>query len=128
MRKENRKHARYEEIGRVSSPEITVLPGVLDDISISGCKVHFPNPVNYDEEKEYSVKINLSSAGCVKSMDFICQPQWINIKESETEIGFKFLRSPGTPVLNDFIQELEKKSKDDVDITNLILDEGVSFI
>ena len=39
---ENRKNHRYPEIGRVIAPELCALPGILDNISFDGCKIHFP--------------------------------------------------------------------------------------
>ena len=57
MEQENRLHTRYEEIGRITAPEICALPGILDDISLTGCKVHYSFPVVVDLENEYDVKL-----------------------------------------------------------------------
>ena len=60
MDEENRQNVRYEEIGRVISPELCALPGILDNISATGCRVHFPVNVIVDLESEFDVKISLS--------------------------------------------------------------------
>ena len=58
MDEENRQHTRYEEIGRVLAPELCALPGVLDDISVSGCKIHYSFPITVDLENEYDIKLS----------------------------------------------------------------------
>ena len=58
MEQENRQHIRYEEIGRVNAPEICALPGILDDISSEGCKIHYTFPVVVDLETEYEIKLS----------------------------------------------------------------------
>ena len=55
MEQENRLHTRYEEIGRITAPEICALPGILDDMSLNGCKVHYSFPVVVDLENSITV-------------------------------------------------------------------------
>ncbi len=107
MRKEHRMEERYNEIGKVDALDLCVLPGVLDDISITGCKVRFPVPVLPNMENEYKLKILVAN----NSLEMLCNPQWTRNGESGTEIGFKFLRSKDSPLLSNFIHSLQYEDK-----------------
>lgn len=112
MDEENRQHTRYEEIGRVNAPELCALPGVLDDISSSGCKVHYSFPVTVDLEAEYDVRLSPLHHADQAPLNLICQPQWVQESEGNTYIGFKILYSPDANRLKDFIKQLDDLSKD----------------
>ena len=129
MRKELRGEERYTGIGRVECEQISALPGVLDDISLSGCKVHFPFPANLDRENEYTLFIHLSRSDFPDKLQLLCRPQWVveNEAECQTEIGFSFLRSPDSPELARFIESLKQKKESD-DITSLIIQDDTDFI
>jgi len=112
MSEENRQQTRFEEIGRVTAPEICALPGVLDDISSSGCKIHYSYPVVVDLENEYEVKISPLHSGDAAPLNLICIPQWVKEQEGNTFIGFKIQYSPDANRLNSFIEHMEEISKD----------------
>ena len=112
MVEENRQNQRYEEIGRITAPEICALSGVLDDISLSGCKVHYSFPLTVDLDNEYEVKLSPLHHGEQAPLNLICQPQWVREAEGNTYIGFKILYSPDANRLKDFIQQLDDLSKD----------------
>lgn len=115
MNKENRVDTRYDEIARVIAPEICVLPGVLDNISASGCKIHFPlSAVNADVENEYEIKIIPSRLNFEAPLNLMCVPQWIKENADSTEIGFKILYSPDAARLAKFIEYLDELSKDEL--------------
>lgn len=114
MEHENRLHTRYEEIGRITAPEICALPGILDDISLHGCKVHYSFPVVVDLETEYDVKISPLHGSNSAPLNLICTPQWVNEASGNTYIGFKIQYSPDAHKLEEFIKHLEKISKDDL--------------
>ena len=114
MEHENRLHTRYEEIGRITAPEICALPGILDDISLSGCKVHYSFPVVVDLENEYDVRISPLHGSNSSPLNLICSPQWVNETGGNTYIGFKIHYSPDAHKLEQFIKYLESISKDDL--------------
>jgi len=114
MNQENRMHTRYEEIGRVTAPEICALPGVLDDISLKGCKIHYSFPVVVDLENEYDLKISPLHSSINSPLNLICIPQWVKEQEGSTFIGFKIQYSPDANKLNTFINQLEIISKDGI--------------
>lgn len=109
---ENRQEARYKEIGRIIAPEICSLTGILDDISSTGCKVHYPFPVVVELENEYEIKIAPTRTHDETPLKLICVPQWVNEKDGNTHIGFKILYSPDAARLAEFISYLEHLNDD----------------
>jgi len=114
MEQENRLHTRYEEIGRITAPEICALPGILDDISLTGCKVHYSFPVVVDLENEYDVKLSPLHGANGTPLNLICTPQWVKEQEGNTFIGFKINYSPDAHKLEEFIKHLESILKDNL--------------
>lgn len=112
MEQENRLHTRYDEIGRVTAPEICALPAVLDDISLTGCKLHYSFPVVVDLENEYELKISPLHSSVHSPLNLICTPQWVKEQDGSTFIGFKIQYSPDAHKLKTFISQLEQITKD----------------
>ena len=107
-------HTRYEEIGRVIAPELCALPAVLDDISLSGCKIHYSFPVVVDLENEYDLKISPLHSSVSTPLNLICIPQWVKEQDGSTFIGFKIQYSPDANRLSAFINQLEQIAKDGI--------------
>lgn len=116
MNEENRQDTRYQEIGRVDAPEICALNGVLDDISETGCKVHFPCSVDVSQDNEYKIKITLSRSTDEPPLQLICKPVWVNNNPEESQIGFKYLFSPDDSRLHEFISYLKEIENDSPEI------------
>lgn len=112
MSQENRQSERYQEIGKVTSAEICSLPGILDDISATGCKIHYAFPVTVDMETEYELRLSPLHNSDEAPLVLKCLPQWINQIDDNTYIGFKVLYSPDANRLNEFIIYLKDISKD----------------
>lgn len=129
MRKETRGDERFEEFGRVECEQISALPGVLEDISLSGCKVHFPLPASVDKENEYTLLIQFSRQDFPGKLELIGLPQWSveNEEDCQAEIGFMFIRSPDSPELARFIALVQQKEESN-DITSLIIEDDTDFI
>jgi len=128
MNSENRQDVRYADIGRVDASGVCALPGVLDDISLTGCKVHFPIPVVIDMENDFELKIKPAQKSSNNPFVLVCHPQWIKENNGETEVGFKILRSPDTPQLASYIEELEKNSDDPTNVNDMIIETKATFI
>lgn len=128
MSDDNRKEVRYTDIGRVESADLCVLPGVLDDISITGCRVHFPIPVTVDMENDYELKIKLSRKAVLAPLVLICHPQWKRMNGTETEIGFQVLRSPDSPQLASYIECLKQDSFDPANVQDILINSNATFI
>lgn len=112
MTQENRQEPRYNEIGRILAPELCPLPGILDDISSTGCKMHYSFPVVLDLENEYDLKISPLHNSDSTPLHLLCTPQWVNEIEGSTYIGFKILYSPDASRLANFMVQLEEINKD----------------
>lgn len=103
MQNEKRFQPRFDTIGRVEAEDICVFPGTLMNISSSGCKIRFPIHVSIDMNKEYELKILFSQNKTTKEMLLIGQPVYEHGQDN-SELGFRFLRSPGTRMLDSYIQ------------------------
>ena len=105
-----RKSPRYSEIGRVDAPTLCALPGVLDNISAEGCKIHFPFTLTVDLENDYDIK--LTPANCApKVFQLVGHPQWVKETKNTTEIGFSILPSHNSRELVAYVNELEKNAQ-----------------
>ncbi|MCH5290234.1 MAG: PilZ domain-containing protein [Treponema sp.] len=128
MENQNRREPRYDNTGRVESAELCALPGVLDDISISGCRVHFPIPFSIDMENDYELMVKLSYKGTIHTFELLVHPRWLKTDDEKTTIGFSILRSPDSPKLATFITLLTEDAEDKNNVSNLIIDSTVHFI
>lgn len=113
----DRQETRFKEIGRITAPELCAIPGILDDISLNGCKVHYQFPVVADLENEYEIKLAPSSNSDESPLNLICKPQWVKESDGSTYIGFQILYSPDVNRLTEFINYL--KDKDDADFPEI---------
>lgn len=112
MAQENRQETRYDEIGRVIALDLCPISAVLDDISSTGCKIHYSFPIVVDLENEYDIKVSPLHYADMEPLHLICQPQWVNEIDGNTYIGFKVLYSPDAVRLQNFIEYLDKISQD----------------
>ena len=112
MNQEKRQSTRYNEIGKVSSPELCALPGILENISVAGCRVFYGYPVVVDLDSEYTLEVLPASQYDKSPLKLRCRPQWVNEKEGNTFIGFEMLYSPDAARLAEFISSLENSEKD----------------
>lgn len=109
---EKRQENRYNDIGKVEIPEICALSGILDDISLSGCRVHFPCSVNVDMDMEYKVTFTPASSPDEEPLQLLCKPMWVTEKNDSTHIGFVNMYSPDEVRLQNYISFLEKLTQD----------------
>jgi len=115
MREENRVAERYDDMGKVSCPELSALSGNLINISRTGLKVLFPVPVTVDLEaqNEYELRISLAKKIGEPPLVLVCVPQWVREVEHVTEIGFKSMYSPDQNRYMSYVSELESSEKED---------------
>ena len=113
MAEENRRNPRYPEIGRVIAQELCALPGILDNISLNGCKIHFPVSVVVDLDTEYMIRIALSRSLEEAPLQLMCKPMWVTEDKGITQVGFEILYSPDDARLRDFVSYLQEMNDDD---------------
>lgn len=128
MSRNQRRDERFEYYGCVTSDEICSLPGRLEDISLSGCRVRFPVPVSMDMDDDYTVNIKLSNNNSTSTLPVLCHPEWNRQEDGQSEIGFSFLHSLNTPKLESYIRHLQKSSSDQDDIYSLIIQTKPVFV
>jgi hypothetical protein len=74
METEKRNSTRFKEIGKITSQELCALPGILDDISASGLKVHYAFPVVVDLENEYDMENSFPKIALFRKKCIYLQP------------------------------------------------------
>ena len=113
MRLNHRKDIRFEDFGRVECSEVSPMAGILNDISYTGCKVHYDVPVALNMENDYEISIKLPriTGG---TFQLIVHPRWINTQEDGScDIGFNFLPSPDRAKLESYVNNLIKDRDSD---------------
>ncbi len=128
MKSEKRREERFVEPGKVNAKEICAISGILDDISQSGCKVHFSVPVTINLENDYVLSVLFSRRVPSFKMELLCHPQWYKVTDNITEIGFEILNSPTTPELNSYIQTLKAEASEKLEVESLLKDQDVVFV
>jgi len=121
---ENRQDTRYPDFGRVECDEISIVSGILRDISLNGCKVHFDVPVSFDPDNEYDIRVRLSREN-LEPLELVCHPQWMNTMNGATDIGFEIMHSKDSKRLENYIKLL---SKDSDSSTEIIEDTSCQFV
>ena len=106
MNSEHRKDERFDDIGKVEAPNLCVFPGILEDISALGGKIRFPISLDVELNKDVDLMISPSNGDSTQPIHLIAHAKWFRKEDDFTQIGFKFLRSPGTNMLNSYIQKL----------------------
>ena len=129
MKSERRSAPRYEEKGRIDAEDVCALPGVLDDISSTGCKVRFPVPVTIDMERTYELRLKMPYKELPSTMTLEGRPQWQHQNSDSSSFGFSFVQTDDLQKLMEFIETLkEKNTDDDEGIMNMLVDLKPNFV
>lgn len=104
-----RQSERFSDFARIVVPEICSLPGVLDDISREGCKVHFPLTLTIDMENDYAVVVTPSVSVGEKNFSLVCHPCWSKVDNGATSVGFQILPSRDYAQFLEYIDVISKE-------------------
>lgn len=118
---------RFDDTGKIEIPSLCPLPGVLDNISEAGCKVHYNFPVTVELDNDYEIKIFFARNILEGCLQLVCHPQWIHEEKNYTEIGFKILPSKDYSRLAEYIKKLGLDEKSN-DFSDEILESTCRFI
>ncbi len=111
MGKNLRKSLRFNDFGRFECNDICPMAGVLVDISLTGCKVHYDIPISLNMENDYEIHLRLSRFSNAPLV-LMCHPQWQKEGDDGSfEVGFLFLHSPDTAALESYIKQLNDELK-----------------
>ena len=106
-----RKDIRFSDFGRAECLQICPVPGALEDISLSGCRIHYEAPVSINLEDDYEIHFRLSRAG-MESLVLMCHPQWLTQNpDGSTDAGFLFLHYMDSGALQAYILQRENEEK-----------------
>ena len=107
---ENRQTPRFRDFARARITDLCQLPGFLEDVSRTGCRVRFTHAFELDTDREYILTVLPAFRSGLKEFDLVVKPQWTRDDEDSFEIGFNVLHSPGTRSFHryvDILAELE---------------------
>lgn len=128
MAKNQRQSDRFNDFGRVESSALSLIPGVLTDISITGCKVRFPISLTLDMDADYPLKIRTSRKNESSPLSLIGHPQWVKNEDGSTVIGFSFLHSPDTARLKFYIQQLSDEKFETENVDRIVTEDVCQFV
>ncbi len=107
MSMNNRQTPRFSDFARAKMNGSCQLPGYLEDVSKSGCKVRFSHTFEVDTDREYSLTILPALRSGIREFEITVRPEWVSSDEDSMYIGFCILRSPGICDLYKYVQILE---------------------
>ncbi len=102
-----RNSCRFQDYARVDVGELSIFPGILENISLEGCRVRFPSHPEADTETEYTMVIHPTRKKGMQPFSLIGRPVWSVEHPDSVEIGFILLKSPGSRQLAEYIDYLE---------------------
>lgn len=108
MNKERRCAKRYMDFARVDIPALCVFPGVLKDISFSGCRVRFSANLDINIETECEILIYQSRKKNIPPLHLLGIPMWAQKYTDATDVGIRFLHSRDMKILTEYIALLEE--------------------
>lgn len=109
---EHRATVRYEDFARIQAPDVCVFPGVLIDISDSGCRVRFPASVSLDTEGVYEINVVPSCKLGLQPFGMTVQPVWADDGADASEIGFEILSVTDSRHFDRYLEVLHDSSID----------------
>ncbi|HNY21811.1 MAG TPA: hypothetical protein PKO22_06635 [Treponemataceae bacterium] len=109
---ENRIAPRYPDFARAKLEDLCPLPGFLEDVSKTGCKVRLSHVLDVDTDREYCLTVLPALRSGIREFELIVKPCWVRAEKDAVEIGFNVLHSPGIKQYNryvDILAELEEE-------------------
>ena len=108
---ENRIAPRFSDFASAKISELCCLPGYLEDVSKTGCKVRFSHIFDIDTDREYTLTVLPALRSGIKEFELVVRPCWVKTEADFVEIGFNVLMSPGIRLFSryvDILAELEE--------------------
>ena len=92
---ENRMAPRFNDFARARIDELCRLPGFLEDVSKTGCKVRFSHITDIDIDREYTLTVLPALRSGIGEFSLTVKPQWVRRAGDSVEIGFGVFHCPG---------------------------------
>ena len=92
---DNRLAPRFRDFARARIDELCRLPGFLEDVSKTGCKVRFSHISAIDTDREYTLTVLPALRSGIGEFSLTVKPQWVRQAGDAVEIGFGVLHCPG---------------------------------
>lgn len=103
----NRQTPRFNDFARAKLNEMCQLPGFLEDVSRTGCKVRFSHAFEVENDREYTLTILPALRSGLSEFQLIVRPEWLHKNGDSVDIGFCILHSPGIRQFLKYVEILE---------------------
>jgi len=110
---DNRLVPRFRDFARARINELCCLPGFLEDVSKTGCKVRFSHVRELDTDREYTLTVLPALRSGIAEFSLTVIPQWISRIEDAVEIGFAVLPCPGIRHFSRYVDILADLEEDE---------------
>jgi len=107
-----RRAPRFSDFARAKLNQVYQLPGFLEDVSATGCRVRFTHTFEVDTDREYVLTILPSLRSGLFEFDLTVHPEWVKTTEETTEIGFSILHCPGTRTYQRYVAILAEQQEE----------------
>lgn len=118
---ELRKNSRFKDFGKFECRQISLIPGVLSNISVSGMKVTFDSLDSFDMNIYYETSIRLAKRSG-DPIKLLVLPVWRfdgkSGGSSSVQIGFEIQHSLEYDKLTSYIDNLDESDKIDEEDEN----------
>lgn len=128
MEQERRRHPRFCDVGRVDAPEVCMFPGVLQDVSICGCRVEFPMQVDIDMEREYMIRFTPTAEKQLAPFSVRAHPVRLERGESNSVIAFSLMPSSSSHMIETYVDRLARQQAVHTDYAQLLSQPECQFI
>jgi len=113
MNSENRQTPRYRDFARTWIGDLSQLPGVLEDVSKTGCKVRVSHVFAVDMEREDLLSVQPACRSGIRPFELLVRPEWVEERDDSLYVGFSILHSPGIRNHHEYIDILSD-SEDEI--------------
>ncbi len=101
---DKRELPRFRDFAGARIDGVSHLPGFLEDVSKTGCRVRFSDNFILDSDAEYDLTILPSLRSGLKSFTMVVKPEWVVSEKTNLEVGFSVLHCPGVRQYQKYVE------------------------
>ena len=103
---EHRDHIRFKSLAKVKIKEINSGEALLNDLSVTGCRVECTNYAEITLNKPYTLEITPESEAKIGVFELEVESKWMRTEAYSCEIGFIIHESPKGKLFDRYVDYL----------------------
>jgi hypothetical protein len=111
---DNRQTPRFRDFARAKIEGLCQLPGILADVSRTGCRVRFSHRLEVDVDREYTLTVLPALRSGIREFELIVKPEWVRSSGDSLDIGFSILHSPGIRDFAKYVSILAREEEEEL--------------